>query len=580
VCFSFISVLFPARTTNNYAVLHVIERRKMKMARLLKGKTRAFSILLVMAVLLSIAALTYAMTPARAQLAEDDDLFSVSPANYPYSLNPGQAIPSSTFTYTVESAGSKHVTFPLTATVTLDPEGSGASLSKSSISLDGYGSDSVTVTGAVPCDQPAGTLQFTVTAESAADNLNPNSKQTHVTITVSSTPEPSCVPSDTTPPVITPTVTATLGLNGWYTSDVTVSWSVSDPESGIASSGGCDSTTINSDTTGTTLTCFATNGAGLTNSVSVTIKRDATAPTVALNPSADSCSLSGNAGWCRGAQTAGFSAHDDTSGVASPCSGGSCDFTKSTTTNGDAVMIASGSVCDVAGNCASSIDAGPYKIDSVAPAITITSPGDGSIYVLNAAQASSYDCDDLTSGVESCSGPVASGDKFDTSTVGSHSFTVNAEDVAGNAVSLTNSYAVQYAPAGTMCLGSASHQVLQPINNYLPPAATSPEPLSVFKRGSTVPVKFRVCDALGNSIGTPGVVSTFIAVEKTPLGSDVPTIAEDIVSTTPDAAFRWDPTSQQWIFNLNTKNLTPNCVYHYKIGLNDGTYIDFYFATK
>ncbi len=55
-----------------------------------------------------------------------------------------------------------------------------------------------------------------------------------------------------------------------------VSWSVSDPESGIASSSGCDTTTIDYDTTGTTLTCSATNGAGLSSSGSVTIKRDAT----------------------------------------------------------------------------------------------------------------------------------------------------------------------------------------------------------------------------------------------------------------------------------------------------------------
>ena len=37
--------------------------------------------------------------------------------------------------------------------------------------------------------------------------------------------EPS---SDDTPPVITPSISGTLGSNGWYTSDVTVSWSVND----------------------------------------------------------------------------------------------------------------------------------------------------------------------------------------------------------------------------------------------------------------------------------------------------------------------------------------------------------------
>ena len=41
---------------------------------------------------------------------------------------------------------------------------------------------------------------------------------------------------DTTQPAIVPSVSGTLGANGWYVSNVTVSWSVTDPYSGIASS--------------------------------------------------------------------------------------------------------------------------------------------------------------------------------------------------------------------------------------------------------------------------------------------------------------------------------------------------------
>ena len=92
---------------------------------------------------------------------------------------------------------------------------------------------------------------------------------------------------DTTPPVIVPSVTGTLGQNGWYVSDVTVSWSVTDPESGIASKSGCDTTTHTSDTTGTTLTCTATNGVGLSTSVSVTIKIDKTPPNITITTPAN-----------------------------------------------------------------------------------------------------------------------------------------------------------------------------------------------------------------------------------------------------------------------------------------------------
>lgn len=89
---------------------------------------------------------------------------------------------------------------------------------------------------------------------------------------------------DTTPPVITATVTGTLGDNGWYTSNVTVTWSVIDPESPISSSTGCETSTITADTAGTTLTCTATSAGG-TASQTVTIKRDATPPTATAAPS-------------------------------------------------------------------------------------------------------------------------------------------------------------------------------------------------------------------------------------------------------------------------------------------------------
>lgn len=101
-------------------------------------------------------------------------------------------------------------------------------------------------------------------------------------------------PADTTAPLIIPYIAGTLGSNGWYTSDVTISWVVSDPESIITSKIGCDSTTLTEETTGTTLTCSATSAGG-TSSESVTIKIDKYGP--ALNivgaPSGDSGICSG-----------------------------------------------------------------------------------------------------------------------------------------------------------------------------------------------------------------------------------------------------------------------------------------------
>ncbi len=116
-------------------------------------------------------------------------------------------------------------------------------------------------------------------------------------------------PHDSTPPVITPAVTGTMGSNGWYTSDVGVSWNVTDPESAITAESGCSSTTVTADTTGQVFTCTATSAGG-TSTKSVTIKRDATPPAIAF---------SGNPGSFTVADTVNITcnATDSTSGVAS-----------------------------------------------------------------------------------------------------------------------------------------------------------------------------------------------------------------------------------------------------------------------
>ena len=107
-------------------------------------------------------------------------------------------------------------------------------------------------------------------ATDAAGNGNLASTSTDNTVTAA---------IDSTPPVITPNITGTLGNNGWYTSNVSVSWSVVDDESAISMTVGCNTQSVTTDTTGVTFTCSATSTGG-TDSQSVTIKVDQTAPTL------------------------------------------------------------------------------------------------------------------------------------------------------------------------------------------------------------------------------------------------------------------------------------------------------------
>lgn len=91
---------------------------------------------------------------------------------------------------------------------------------------------------------------------------------------------------DNTPPVIVPSVTGTLGINGWYISGVVVSWSVTDVQSDIASTNGCDTFTVVIDTASNILICEASSDGG-TELASITIKRDTTPPVVIITTPAD-----------------------------------------------------------------------------------------------------------------------------------------------------------------------------------------------------------------------------------------------------------------------------------------------------
>ncbi|MDQ3548338.1 MAG: RCC1 domain-containing protein, partial [Chloroflexota bacterium] len=167
------------------------------------------------------------------------------------------------------------------------------------------------------------------------------------------------VAPDSTAPEITPTVSGTLGVNDWYTSDVTVSWSVADAESDIASTDGCDDTSITADTNGTTLTCTATSTGGTTTDT-VTIKRDATSPSLDPSVTPDSVLVNGSA-------SASPNATDATSGVVSA----SCESLDTTSVGVKSVTC---TATDAAGNVATA-SASYTVVDATPPVITPTVSG-------------------------------------------------------------------------------------------------------------------------------------------------------------------------------------------------------------
>jgi len=108
------------------------------------------------------------------------------------------------------------------------------------------------------------------------------------------------------------------------------------------------------------------------------------------------------------------------------------------------------------------------------------------------------------------------------------------------------------------------HVDLQPIN---PPS----QPMSVFKLGSTIPVKFQLFLADGVTPVSAAVAT--IQVNKVS-GGVSSAVNETVVSAMPNQGigFRFDATSQQYIFNLGTKGWTVG-TYRITVLLDDGSTI-------
>ena len=133
--------------------------------------------------------------------------------------------------------------------------------------------DIVDTTPTVLCDTPSGSFfsyGVNTVACTATDDAG-NVTAGLFTVTV----------NDPTGPIVSFAINGTLGGGGWYKSDVDVTWTVTDPDSGVESMSGCDLQLVNADTAGVDFTCTATNNTGVSSTVTTSsIKRDATAPTI------------------------------------------------------------------------------------------------------------------------------------------------------------------------------------------------------------------------------------------------------------------------------------------------------------
>ncbi len=132
-------------------------------------------------------------------------------------------------------------------------------------------------------------------------------------------------------------------------------------------------------------------------------------------------------------------------------------------------------------------------IDNTPPTISVTSPVNGAVYAPAQVVDAAFTCADSTTGIKSCVGNVATGSAINT-TVGVHTFTVDATDNAGNRAESTISYrvvdtALAKSPVTALPIDCGSLQPLAPTS--IPVSASAPTQV-----GTSRSLKFRV--ALGS----------------------------------------------------------------------------------
>ena len=200
------------------------------------------------------------------------------------------------------------------------------------------------------------------------------------------------------------------------------------------------------------------------------------------------------------------------------------------------------SVRDLAGNVSSTATL-TTQVDATAPNLSVTCPD--SVVLGGKANATVVASDGQSGLASDPSGTVS----IPTGAVGPQTVTRTATDNVGHATQKSCTTNVVYTFGG----------IQQPVN---------PDGSSVFKLGSTVPVKFSLVDAAGHPVSTAVANLTVAKVTNQIEGDYVEAVSTS--AATSGTLFRYDASGQQYIFNLGTSALSKG-TWSLKVTLDDGT---------
>lgn len=343
--------------------------------------------------------------------------------------------------------------------------------------------------------------------------------------------------------------------DGWNNGPVSADWTCADSGSGLAPSTACPSDEgFTAEGTYPARSESVDDVAGNTSPTTTrrAIRIDTTAPTVTVElRDAGGALVAANAdGWFAQPVVVHVVCADPTSGgVSSGVTGSGAYACPADET------LAQGShpgraleVRDVAGNAQTATSVPPIRIDTTAPTAAVLGVTNGSSHLVGAAPTPSCTTTDGGGSGVSVPATVTVTGAPDASGAGAFTATCSGgSDSAGNpTVPASVSYTVGYAFPG----------IFQPIND---PAGSAP---SVFRQGSTVPVKFALLDARGGRLSdaaAQAIADTCSARLFTGVvATGSPGVVNEAISTSAASTgncFRYDAAADQFIFNLNTKGM-------------------------
>ncbi|MDQ4133536.1 MAG: PxKF domain-containing protein [Actinomycetota bacterium] len=340
---------------------------------------------------------------------------------------------------------------------------------------------------------------------------------------------------DNLAPTVTDVVSPAPNGSGWNNSDVNVHFDATDDvgRSGVDVASVTPDVSVTAETAGLVVNGQADDMAGNTGYDSVTVRLDKTKPTATASIEPGPNTTKNAAGWYNGPVTAKFNCADANGANGAAASGIATCPAPVTISSDGADQGASGAATDMAGNTSALAAVSGINIDGTPPVITINGFTQ-STYVLGSAPALSCSATDATSRLAgTCSGTLSGGN---TPTAWAPSPTRRRR------ATWPATRPPRRSPTASIYRWDG---FLQPINDtaHQVGAATS-----IFKAASTVPVKFQMKKADGTVVQLPTLPAWLTPAKGSATSAPVDESAYVDPATT-GTTYRWDATSQQYIYN-------------------------------